>query len=213
MAVRTKRRRVKREAPAGNPSPPGEPAKPIGKNVNPEYAQFYKDLRTPGMQEGERLKLKAIAEKRGVSVKEAASIAKRRTAAGKNTAGGNLKRGVKDDGSTYTMPKMQMKPGRPAVGRPSPDKPGTNMPQLPGRPGSTPGKPPSPSPKPRPISSSPSKGDGKVPKGPYGTNMPTLPGRPTPPSKPAPGGGSAIPGSRPAFSKGPRGKKPPVKRT
>lgn len=52
-----------------------------------KYGAMKKAFATPGMQEGEKDALAAIAKNRGVSMKKAAAIGKRRTAKGLNTAG------------------------------------------------------------------------------------------------------------------------------
>lgn len=52
-----------------------------------KYGAMKKAFTTPGMQEGEKEAQAAIAKNRGVSMKKAAAIGKRRTAKGLNTAG------------------------------------------------------------------------------------------------------------------------------
>lgn len=52
-----------------------------------KYGAMKKAFATPGMQDGEKDAVAAIAKNRGVSMKKAAAIGKRRTAKGLNTAG------------------------------------------------------------------------------------------------------------------------------
>lgn len=135
-----------------------------------KYGSMKKAFATPGMQEGEKDALAAIAKNRGVSMKKAAAIGKKRTAKGLNTAGVKGPKGMgphdRKIASGQAKPKRPSKPADPAKGRgtnrPTPTLTETADPRLkipanliPGRTGggknAGPGAPTTPGPKPLPT--------------------------------------------------------------
>lgn len=86
-----------------------------------KYGSMKKAFATPGMQEGEKEALSAIAKNRGVSMKKAAAIGKRRTAKGLNTAGVKGPKGMgphdRKVAAGDAKPKRPAKPKDPTNGR------------------------------------------------------------------------------------------------